>query len=261
MTKIIGIVSGKGGVGKTTTAINLGTALSRYGKDVIVMDANLTTPNISIHLGAPLVPVTLNDALRGKKHITEAIYQHPSGIKVIPSSVSVEELRHINSGRLSAVLVDLIGSCEFLIMDAAAGLSQETMAVIKAADEVLIVTNPELPAVTDALKTIKIAEKLGTKVTGVIVNRAKRDEFDLSTETIEQILERPILAIIPEDKTVRRSVYEKHPAVHLHPEAPASKGFRRLAAQLLGEHYVELLDKEERKGVFSRVLKRLGLIP
>jgi len=78
MARVIAIISGKGGVGKTTTAVNLGAALNKFDKEVIVVDANLSTPNIGIHLGAPMVPVTLNHILRGKANIEDAIYEHSS---------------------------------------------------------------------------------------------------------------------------------------------------------------------------------------
>lgn len=88
MTKVITITSGKGGVGKTTTAINLAAALNSLGKDVILVDSNLTTPNVGIHLGAPIVPVTLNHVLLGKAKVGDAIYEHSSGTKILPSSLS-----------------------------------------------------------------------------------------------------------------------------------------------------------------------------
>ena len=259
MTKILGVVSGKGGVGKTTTAINLGTAFSAMGRDVIVLDANLTTPNVSVHLGAPIVPVTLNDALRGNKHITEAIYQHPSSIKIIPSSISVEELKFLNADKLASTLVDLIGKTEYIIMDASAGLSEDTLAVMKAADEVIVVTNPELPAVTDALKTIKIAERMGTKVLGVVVNKYRNDEFELDIRTIETILEYPVLGIVPEDKAARSALALKMPLVYAHRNSPAARGFRQVAARLLGERYEEMEERREEESLLNYVLRRLGL--
>src|SRR3972149_8002988 len=100
MKKIIVITSGKGGVGKTTTAINLGAALNYFGKDVVVLDANLTTPNVGLHLGAPIVPVNSNHVLSGKANVVDAIYEHESGTKIVPSSLSVKELGHINHSRL-----------------------------------------------------------------------------------------------------------------------------------------------------------------
>ena len=88
MTKIIVITSGKGGVGKTTTAINLGAAMNYFGKDVLVIDGNLTTPNVGIHLGSPEVPINLNHILSGKADVFEGVYEHESGLKIIPSSLS-----------------------------------------------------------------------------------------------------------------------------------------------------------------------------
>ena len=90
MAKLITITSGKGGVGKTTTAINLGAALNAFGKEVIILDANLTTPNIGLHLGAPIVPVSLNHVLLGKARLSDAIYEHESGTKIITSSLSIK---------------------------------------------------------------------------------------------------------------------------------------------------------------------------
>src|SRR3989338_6323163 len=103
MTKLITITSGKGGVGKTTTAINLGAALNGFGKEVIVVDANLTTPNVGLHLGAPIVPVSLNHVLSGRAKIDDAIYEHESGTKIVPGSLSARELRKWNNGKLNGI--------------------------------------------------------------------------------------------------------------------------------------------------------------
>ncbi|MAH03585.1 hypothetical protein CMI39_02245 [Candidatus Pacearchaeota archaeon] len=93
MKKLIVITSGKGGVGKTTSAVNLGAAVNHFGRDVLVVDGNLTTPNVGIHLGSPEVPVSLNHVLSEKADISEAIYEHESGIKILPSSLSIKELK------------------------------------------------------------------------------------------------------------------------------------------------------------------------
>lgn len=159
MTKIIAIISGKGGVGKTTSAINLGAALSDLGKDVTVVDANLTTPNVGLHLGVPVVPVSLHDILKSEKHITESVYLHPSGLKIIPASIALKDIEDVNLRRLKEKIAGLRGVGDIIIIDSAAGLGKEAVAAIESADEVIIVTNPELPAVTDALRSIKLVEK------------------------------------------------------------------------------------------------------
>src|SRR3989338_10437219 len=95
MKKVIVITSGKGGVGKTTTAINLGAAINYFGGNVVVIDGNLSTPNVGIHLNSPEVPVTFNHVLLGKADVFEAVYEHDSGLKIVPSSISIKELKKI----------------------------------------------------------------------------------------------------------------------------------------------------------------------
>jgi len=101
MTKFIAIMAGKGGTGKTTTSINLGAALSYFGKDVIVVDANLTTPNVGIHLGVPIVPIHLHHVLQGKNDISEAVYVHPAGPKIVPGSIAMSDLHSTNPENLA----------------------------------------------------------------------------------------------------------------------------------------------------------------
>lgn len=257
MTRFIAVTSGKGGVGKTTTSINLGTALTNFGRDVIVLDGNLTTANVGLYLGSPIVPVTLHDVVKGKKDITEAVYLHPSGLKIIPGSISIDELKKANYKRLREALAKLLGKAEVVIMDTPPGLGKDTMAILKAADEVIIVTHPELPSVTDALKTIKMSERVGTKIAGVILTRVKNDNIDMSVNNVETILEKPVIGIIPDDDAIRKAVKMKHPVTYTHPNSAASVGYKKLAANLLGEQYEENLIK--RDGLFSYILRLTGL--
>src|SRR3989344_5951460 len=161
MSKFIVITSGKGGVGKTTTAVNLAVAMNSFDEDVTLVDVNLTTPNIGLHLGAPVVPITLNHVLSGKADLVDSIYEHESGTKVIPSSLSINELKKLNEFDLVPVTKELRKISDIVIFDSAAGLGDEAVNALKIADEVIVVTNPETPAVTDALKTKKLAEEMG----------------------------------------------------------------------------------------------------
>lgn len=244
MTRFIAIVAGKGGVGKTTTTLNLGTALANFGKDVIIVDANLSNPNLSIHLGSPKLPATLHDSLRGKMSIRDAAYLHPCGVRIIPSSIAFENTRNADYSNMHNVLLDLVGTTDIVLMDTPPGIGKDVEAVMRSADELIVVTTPEEPAVADAIKTIRLAEEVGTKVIGFISNRSSNDNFEVSVANMEALLDRPIIGVVPEDKKVSRAISMKHPVVYTHPDSPASIGFKKIAARLMGQEYRETLSRK-----------------
>lgn len=251
MTKIITITSGKGGVGKTTTAINLGAALNFFGKDVIVVDANLTTPNVGLHLGAPIVPISLNHVLLGKAKIADALYEHESGTKIIPSSLSVKELRKIDHSKLKEVGKKLRKAADYVIYDSAAGLGEEAIAALESGDELIIVTNPEIPAVTDALKTSKVIEELGKEVKGVIITRVRGSKTEMPVANVKDMLELPILGVIPEDENMQTALVMKDALIHTHPRSKAARAYKRIAAKMIG-----LNDYKEDISFFDRLFGR-----
>jgi septum site-determining protein MinD len=256
MAKVYAILSGKGGVGKTTTAINLGICFNYLGEDVIIVDANLTTPNVGIHLGAPIVPITLNHVLNGQAKLEDAVYEHESGAKIIPASLSLKESEQIDYGRLADLTRKLKKITEHVFMDSAAGLSEEAKSAMNAADEIIIVTNPEMAAVTDALKTIKLAEEMNKPVIGVIITRYQGKKVDMSISNIRDMLEVPILGIIPEDDAIKESHVMKNAVIHTHPKSKAARNYISTSRRLLGEN-VKI--KTAPQGIFSRFLNALGL--
>ena len=256
MSKIIVIASGKGGVGKTTTAINLAAAMNYFGRDVLVIDGNLSTPNVGIHLNAPEVPVNLNHVLKGEAEPFEAVYEHDSGVKVIPASLSIKELKRTKQEKMKDFKKDFKKIAEYVIVDCAAGLGNEATCAIELADEVIIVTNPEMPAITDALKAVKFAEQLKKPVRGVIVTRVKKDDIELSPEVVREMLETSILGMVPEDDAVRKSISVKNAVVHSHPKSKASRAYKEIAANLLKIKYDSDKDREN---LLKRFYKWLGL--
>ncbi len=256
MAKIIVIASGKGGVGKTTTAINLAAAMKYFGEDVLVIDGNLSTPNIGIHLNAPEVPINLNHVLRGKAEPFEAVYEHDSGIKIMPSSISIKELKRTKPEKLKNFKNQFKKVSENVIIDCAAGLGNEASCAIETADELIIVTNPEMPAITDALKAVKIAEQLKKPIKGIIVTRVKKDTIELSPEVVKEMLEIPVLGMIPEDDYVRKAISIKNPVVHIYPKSKAARAYKEIAAKILDVPYDS--DKDRGK-ILERLLRKLGL--
>ena len=124
-------------------------------------------------------------------------------------------------------------------------------------DQVLIVTNPDMPSISEALKVIHIAKEYDKEVLGVVVNRVTRDKFDLERNNIEAFLEAKVIAEIPEDIKVKRSIAMKHPVVYTHPDAPSSVAFKKLAAKLMGQKYKPSLSEKPDK--INKLLSRLGV--
>lgn len=248
MTRVIGVVSGKGGVGKSTIVSNLAYTLTELGQDVIAVDSNLTTPHLGLHFGLHLVPKTLHDVLKDEEKISNVIYPHPYGFKVIPASMNVSALRNVDPDKLPKVVSSLQGRSDMVLLDCAPGLGKEAVSGIQAADEILLVANPDLPSVADALKTLKLAESLNKKVLGVVLNRVRGKSHELTREDIESMLEVPVLVEIPEDSKVAESIAAKQPLVDYSPSSSAAVGIRKLAYALSTGELIE----EERIGVFGR---------
>lgn len=256
MKKLIVITSGKGGVGKTTTAINLGAAINYFGEDVLVIDANLGTPNIGIHLNSPEVPVSLNHVLQEKAEVFEAVYEHNSGLKIIPASISIKELKKVNFKKLKNYKKDFQTISNWVIIDSAAGLGEEAKEALKIADELIVVTNPEMPAITDALKAIKIAEEMNIPIMGIIITKVRKNRFEMQSETVKEMLEAPILGMIPDDICIQEALNFKDAVVHTHPQSKSARAYKEIASNIIGVEYNSDKDKEK---LIERILKKLGL--
>lgn len=237
MGRVISVVSGKGGVGKTTLAANLGAYLSSIGKNVLIVDANLSGANLGLHLDLPDDSLfSLNMILKGQARVSDATYRHLLGFEIIPASIID---MHINPKRLKHILRRLSREKDFIIIDSAPGINDEASASIESSDEVILVTVPEMPSIIDILRSKVLAEAKGKKILGVVVNRVNRDYFEIGPEHIEDILELPIIASIPENKRVRESVYLRRPVVAHFPKSEASVEMKRLAYLLMGEELPE----------------------
>lgn len=250
MTKFITIASGKGGVGKTTVAINLSNALSDFGRSVILVDASIYTPDIGLYLGAPNVKKTFHDVLNNEAKIRDAIYSHPSGIRIVPGSISLDKARNADPGMIGNVIDGMRGMSEAVLIDCPSGLGKDAMAVIRAADYAIVVTQPDLPSVTDTLKTIKLAEKIGTNVIGVVVNRYSKSS-ELRPSNVGKLLDRPVIGVIPEDDKIKEALKLKHPVVYSYPDSESTIEFRRLASYLIGQPYETEIPQKEEKNFFT----------
>jgi len=233
MTHIISVISGKGGVGKTTLVSNLGAYLAKMGKKVLLIDGNLSGANLCVHLGMPEgYPFSLNHVLRGDIPIEQAVCKHHLGFEVIPASISDIEVK---PKRLKYMLSKLVGKKDIIIIDSAAGIDQEVRASIEAADSVIIVVNPELPSIISAMRAKMVVEDNEKEIIGVVVNRSMGESFEMDVKSIEKSLGIPVIAKIPEHKKVRESIAKKKPVVIHSPESSVSFEIKKLAHRLIGE--------------------------
>ena len=240
----IGIISGKGGVGKTTIAANLGAALaSRFDRDVTVVDCNLTASHLSLLLGMEYYPVTLNQVLRNEKHIIEAIYDHPSGMKVIPASLQLKDLIKTDISKLDNHLKKLEGKTDIIFLDSSPGLGKEAYATIKASDEIIFVTKPDILSLSDVIRSKEFIDNIKKEQMGIVVNMATGAGHELTKKEIEMMTGLPVIAVIPHDKNVPISLAQKMPVVIHKPGAPSSREMRKLAGFVIGEKELGFLDK------------------
>jgi septum site-determining protein MinD len=238
LTKFVAFVSGKGGVGKTTVTLNTGHSLAKQGKSVTLLDGNLVTPNLAIHLGMVDPQGTLNKFLRKELQLNEIIYAHDSGFNVIPASPDYSEFLKTNPQQVSKVFKGLENTADYILVDAPSGLGYDLSSLLKNCDEVVIVANPTLTSVMDALKSMQLAKAHNVTVAGVVLNMTNRGRHELNENEVYEILGHPIIANIRTQRKVRKSLHKKQPASMLYPRSRLSKEFTKIANHISHEEFL-----------------------
>jgi len=246
MGKTIGIVSLKGGVGKTSIVAALGGAFSKLGKKVLLVDGSLSSPNLGLHLNIIDPEKTLHDVLNRTAGIKDAIYSYDN-FDILPSSIFSGS--EVNSLKLKDHLKGIKKNYDVIVLDSSPSLDEETLAVMLASDEVLVVTTPDYPTMSTSLKAAKLAKQRGTPISGMVVNKVHGKNFELSLDDIESTLEIPVLAVIPHDLNVLRALSNMEPSTTYKPGSKGSEELMKLAASLIGEKY--------RKNVFKSFFNNL----
>lgn len=230
---VYAIASGKGGVGKTTTTVNLGTALARAGKRVAIVDVDLGMANLAGFVSLDADAITLHDVLAGEADVKDAIHPLADRIVAIPSGNSLEGYAETAPERLAGVIETLRAEFEYVLLDVGAGVNHETVLPLGLADAVILVSTPEPASIHDAEKTRDLTQRTGGTVEGLLLTRIHPGS-DLSYNEIAARLDVSLLGTIPDDDAVRKSVYAGTPLVVQVPESPAAQAYRRLAAGIAG---------------------------
>jgi flagellar biosynthesis protein FlhG len=241
---ILAVTSGKGGVGKTNVVINLAASLARLGHRVGIIDADFGLGNVDVLLG--LTPTHhVGHVLTGEKSIADITIQGPLGVKIIPAGSGVRELTALNAvqwRRFHKIIQAVSADLDFLLIDTAAGVSDNVVDLLQLAERVLVVTSYDPAAIVDAYAMIKILTTTGGKKDiGVVVNAARdAAEAGLVFRQIDiaatKFLDRSLRfdGYIVSDPGVREAVLGQRPIVEHLPQSPASRCFRILASRLAG---------------------------
>ena len=234
MGKSIGILSLKGGVGKTSIVVALGDVFADLGKKVLLVDGNLSAPNLGLHLNIIDPLVTLHGVLSREKNLNESIHKLDK-FDVIPASIFTN--KEVNPLTLKNKVNFLKKKYDIILIDSPPSLGEEGLATILASDEMIVVTTPDYPTISATIKAIKMAKQRGIKLNGLILNKVYKKKFELDISDIEKVLELPVMAIIPHDINVVKAMNYFTPSTSYKPKSQGSTEFKKLAAVLIGEKY------------------------
>ncbi len=235
--RIIGLISGKGGVGKTTLTVNLGIGLKQLGNEVTLVDADFSASNLGVYLGRYDHPVKIQKVLHNEAEVENAIFRHPTGVKAITSSNEINQVEP-NTERLREVLTTAAKDSDYVLVDCPPGLDQTVESIIQACDELLIVTMPTQTAGINAAQIIEKCKELHKPILGTILNKVENNpEKELVEREVEMMTESHILGKVPYDSEMKESLFENTPLSLYNPLSEASLEIEKLAHNLAGEKY------------------------
>ena len=228
-SRFLAIASGKGGVGKTTIAANLGAALAGLGYEVTLIDMDLAMPNLEIITGLRNPSVGLADVFNGNLDIDSVVYTGPAGTKIIPPGVLLDGYSRENIEKIKQLFRDFPVKSDFMILDMPPG--REAVEVMWNDVEALLVINPNKAALLDSLNMKVLLEKKGVKIMGAVLNRANKED-ETWIDEIERVLETRVISVIVESKVVKRSFDNEECFIEAEPESVPSREIIELANEI-----------------------------
>ncbi|MEM9531409.1 MAG: MinD/ParA family protein [Pseudomonadota bacterium] len=262
-TRVIGIASGKGGVGKTHTCVNLALDLARRGQRVVILDADLGLANVDVLLG--LQPTfDLSHVLNQQRTLEEVMVEGPLGIRIVPAASGVRQMTQLDQAQheaLSRGFSALAGDIDYLLVDMAAGISDTVMFMAGGCEELIVVGCNEPASITDAYALIKVLQR-DHQVDRIHIlsnrNESSQDGLTMYSKLVvacERFLDVSprYLGGVPEDPMVRRAVEQQRAVVDRYPGSPSANALRRIGDAICRWPEPEL--KSDRCPFFQQLLR------
>jgi len=268
LARVIAVTSGKGGVGKSNTAINLAIQFRKMGKRVIILDADFGLANIEIMFGT--VPKhNLCDLIYQGKNITEIITWGPGDVGFISGGSGIVGLSNLGYDYLVYIiknLAQLDSIADVIIIDTGAGIADAVLEFLVASEEILVVTTPEPTSITDSYSLLKALSRHprfsreNTQVK-VLANRVEREQdgselFTKLDAVVKRYLKMPIsyLGAIPKDDKLSEAVMQQIPVSIKDPNAKSTRSFEKIAAKLMNMEQSQEVKKRGMAAFFSHIL-------
>ncbi len=258
--RVIVITSGKGGVGKTTTNANIGTALARAGKKVVMIDTDLGLRNLDLLLGLEnRIVYTIVDVVEERCKLKQALVKDKKNPNLcLLAAAQTRDKSAVTEEQLKDICDTLKKDFDFILVDCPAGIEQGFQNAVAGASEAIVVTTPEMSAVRDADRIIGLLEaKEEIKSYKLLLNRVRpnlvKSNDMMSVEDVVEILSADLIGIIPEDTGIITSTNKGEPIVN-DEKSLAGKAYRNVARRIIGED-VPFLNLEEDTSVMGKVKK------
>jgi len=263
MGEAIVVTSGKGGVGKTTTSANMGTALALLGRKVCMVDTDIGLRNLDVVMGLEnRIVYDLIDVAEGRCRLNQALVKDKrfEELYMLPAA-QTKDKHAIAPEQVRKIVEELKPDYDYVIIDCPAGIEHGFDNAVAGADRAVIVTTPENAAVRDADRVIGILEKRGFESPKLIINRIRPNMLKsgdmLEIDDICQVLAIDLIGIVPDDEAVIKGANLGEPTV-MNPASRAAIAYRNIARRILGET-VPLMQLEEKSGMLGRMKKFLRL--
>lgn len=264
MGEAIVVTSGKGGVGKTTTTANIGTALALAGKKVCIVDTDIGLRNLDVVMGLEnRIIYDLVDVLLGHCRLQQALIKDKrfDCLYLLPAAQTKDKTA-IEADQMQALVQELKQDYDYVLIDCPAGIEQGYKNAVAGADQAIVVTTPEISSVRDADRIIGLLEKEEhIAPPKLVINRIRQQMMKngeaMDVEEVVTILAIDLLGIVIDDDDVIKSSNNGEP-IALNPNSKASIAYRNIGRRITGET-VPLMSLEEEKGVFSKVKQFFGM--